>query len=81
MTSLDLKIALVWVRVDSPRIINVPIDDGNVSESLCRNLVQPSADLKPESGTASRRIVEYVGSVDLDDFHHLEKTGGIRKMV
>lgn len=71
MTSLDFEVALVWVRVDSTRIVNVSIDDGDVSERLRGNLVQPPADLKPEGGVAGRRVVEYVRSVDLDDLHYL----------
>jgi len=74
MTSLDFEVAFVWVGVNSTRIINVPIDDGDVSEGLCRNLVQSPADLKPEGGVASKGVVKYVRSVDLDDFHYL---GGI----
>ena len=73
MTSLDFEVALVWVGVDSTRVINVPVDDGDVSEGLGCNLVQSPADLKPEGGVASKRVVKYVRSVDLDDFHYLEK--------
>lgn len=78
MASFDFEVALVWVRVDSTRIVNVSVDDGDVSESLCRNLIQLSTDLKSEGGVASGRVVEYVRSVDLDDFHHLKDIGEIR---
>ena len=71
MTSLDFEVAFVWVRVDSARIVNVSVYNGNVSKSLSRNVVQPPTDLKPEGGAAGRRVVKYVGSVDLDNFHHL----------
>jgi len=71
MTSLDLEVAFVWVGVDSTRIIDISIDDGDVSKSLCRNLVQPPADFNPEGGVSRGRVIEYVRPVDLDDFHHL----------
>jgi len=71
MTSLDFEVAFVWVRVDSARVIDVSIDDGDVSEGLSRNLVQPPADLEPEGGVAGGGVVKYVRSVDLDDFHYL----------
>jgi len=73
VTSLDFEVAFVGVRVDSARIVNVPVDDGDVSKSLCRNIIQPSADLKPEGGVTGGRVVKYVGSVDLDNFHYLER--------
>lgn len=77
MTSLDFEVAFVRVRIDSTRIVNVSVDDGYVSESLCRNLVQLPADFKPEGGVTSRRVVEYVRSVNLDDFHYLKRVGEI----
>jgi hypothetical protein len=81
MTSLDFEVAFVWVGVDSTRVINVSVNDGDVGEGLRRNIVQSPADLKPEGGVAGRGIVEYVRSVDLDDFHYLKKTGEISKRV
>jgi len=39
VTSLDFEVAFVGVRVDSARIVDVPIDDGDVGEGLCRNIV------------------------------------------
>ena len=81
MASLDFEVAFVWVRVDSTGIINVSVDHGDVGESLCRNIVQPPADLKPEGGIAGRRVVEYVRSVDLDDFHYLGKISEISERV
>ena len=75
MVSLDFEVAFVWVGIDSTKIVDVSVDDGDVSESLCRNLVQLPADFKPEGGVASGRVVEYVRSVDLDDFHYLEIIG------
>ena len=77
MTPLDLEVALIRVGVEATRIINVSVDDGDVGESLCRNLIQPPADLKPEGGIAGRRVFEYVRSINLDNFHHLEKISEI----
>jgi len=81
MTPLDLEVALVRVGVESTWIINVSVDDGDVGECLCRNLIQPPADLEPEGGIASRRVVEYVRSINLDNFHHLEKISEISERV
>ena len=39
MTSLDFKVAFVRIRVDSTGIVNISVDDGDVSESLCCNIV------------------------------------------
>lgn len=72
MASLYFEVALVWARIDPSRIIDVSIDNGNVGESLCRNLVQLPTDFKPEGGVASRRVVEYVRSVNFDDLHYLK---------
>lgn len=81
MTSLNLEVAFVWIRVDSTRIINISVNDGDMGESLRCNFVQPPTDLKPEGGIAGRRVVEYIRPVDLDDFHHLEKISGISERV
>lgn len=78
MASLDFEVAFVWVRIDSARIINASVDDSDVSEGLCRNLVQLPTDFKPEGGVAGRRVVEYVRAVNLDDSHHLKNKCEIR---
>ena len=75
MAPLDFEVAFVRVRVNSTRIINVSVNNGDVSKSLCRNVVQLPANLKPEGGITGRRVVEYVRSVDFDDFHYLRGMG------
>lgn len=79
MIPLDLEVAFVWVGVYCTRIVDVSVDDSDVGESLCRNFVQPPADVELESGIAGRRVVKYVRSVDLDDFQHLEKISEINR--
>ena len=81
MTSLDFEVAFVRVRGDSTGIIDVSVDYGDEGKGLCCNLVQPPANLKPEGGISGRRVVEYVRSVNLDDFHHLGRTSEISERV
>lgn len=80
MASLDFEVAFVWVGIYSTRIIDVSVDDCDMSQGLCRNLVQLPTDFEPEGGVASRRVVEYVRSVNLDDLHHLKDVGQIRAL-
>lgn len=73
MVPFNLEVAFVWVGIYSTRIVDVSVDDSDVGKSLCRNFVQPPADVELESGIASGGVVEYVRPVDLDDFQYLEK--------
>lgn len=75
----NLEVAFVWVGVYSARIVDVSVDNSDVGESLRRNFIQPSADVELESGIAGRGVVEYIRSVDLDDFQHLKKISEINE--
>ena len=77
MTPFDFEVAFVGVRIDSTGVVNVCVHYGDVCESLCRDVVQLPADLKPEGGVSSGGIVKYVRPIDFDNFHHLRETAEV----
>ena len=72
MISLDFEVAFIRVRIGSTGVVDVSVDDGDMSKSLCGNFVQLPADLKLKGRVAGGGAVKYVRPVNFDNFHHLK---------